>query len=194
METGKPELNFTERLFDLQQGEIVAPVYTFPRQELRFIDFCNANGIVSYVPLKKEYKVQRQRHGLKEYHYPREVMRPMFPNYAFARLNQEQRSRIFRSNAVVRILPVYEPDLPRLLDEIRTVHQIEMIALDEPMEFNAEVREGEHFVIESGPWSGICGWLKKKNKAFLWTVEIECIGGLVQATIDPSIYKMSRAD
>lgn len=190
----KFEHNFSDELFDIKEDELVIPVYTIPNNEHRFYDYCQSNGIVSYLPLRKVWKQVRQIHGGKTYNYPKQVLRPMFPNYVFARLNPEQRSQVFRSNVIIRLLPVFPSSLEHLIKEIKTVHQIELINMDEDLEFNAEIKEGDKFVIESGPWQGIQGWLKKKEKKYLWNVEIECVGGLVTATIDPMKYKMMRID
>ena len=56
--------------------------------------------------------------------------------------------------------------------------------------FNCGIAEGDKFLIESGPWQGIYGYLTKKEKRFQWIVEIESIGGLVRATIDFAKCKM----
>ena len=66
--------------------------------------------------------------------------------------------------------------------------------MTEEVEFNARIKEGGRFLIESGPWQGVYGWLKKKRKRYLWTVEIECVNSLIQAAIDPSQYKMTPVD
>ena len=82
----------------------------------------------------------------------------------------------------------------KLLDEIRVVRRIEEIAMNEELEFNADVKEGGRFLIESGPWEGVYGWLTKKRKHALWTVELECVNTLVRATIDPTQYKMTPVE
>ena len=118
----------------------------------------------------------------------------MFKSYLFAKLNSEQRSLIFRSKSVNRILNVGESFLESFYGEIRMIRRIELIGIKEPLDFNAEIKEGEKFLIETGPWQGTYGWLVKKEKRFLWTVEIECVGQFVRAEINPSKYKMSRAE
>ena len=134
----------------------------------------------------------RQKHGSKSYQYPKEVLRPMFPNYAFVKLSQTQRSELFKSNAVIRVLAETETLQDRLLDDIRLVRKIETIAMSEELVFNADIKEGDRFLIESGAWEGVYGWLKKKRNRTVWTVEIECLNALIQATIDPTQYKMTR--
>ena len=190
-EKGGLEYDFDESILQPTGEEIVRVVYTQPKREGCLRDFCREHGIVCYLPLRKVCRLIRKGYKEKSYQYQAVVLRPMFPNYAFLRLNPSQRSEIFRSRAVVRILGDAKLDQRRLLDEIRLVRRIETIAMTEAVEFNAEIREGDKFLIESGPWQGVCGWLRKKEKRSLWTVEIECVNTLIQATIDPAHCRMT---
>ncbi len=194
MNEGRFEINFDERIYAPSEHEIVRVVYTRPNQESRLYEFCKGYGIVCYLPLRKVWRVATRRYGSKTYQYPNIVIRPMFPGYMFVRLTPEQRTPLYNSNAIIRILqdPLQTQD--KLISDIRLVHQIETIAQSEEMDFNAEIKEGSKFLIESGPWQGVYGWLKKKKNRFLWTVEIECVNSIVQATIDPSKYKMTPAE
>ena len=114
----------------------------------------------------------------------------MFHSYLFAKMTSKQREEIFQSKSITHILQVYDQE--RFLDELRVVRKLEEIAQTEELEFNCELKEGDKFLIESGPWQGIYGYLTKKEKRFQWIVEIESIGGLVRATIDPAKYKMTK--
>ncbi len=157
-------------------------------------EFCKTHGIVCYLPLRKIWKVMTRRYGNKSYRYSKEVIRPMFPNYMFVMLTPEQRTPLYNTFAIVKILQDMSLVQEKLVDEIRVVHQIESIAMEEDIEFNAKIKEGSKFLIESGPWQGVYGWLKKKRNRFLWSVEIECVGSIVRATIDPSQYMMSPVE
>ena len=187
-----PNTDFDESLLNPQGDDIVRPVYTMPLHEFRLRDYCLEHGISCYLPLRKVARVLKRTHGSTQYRYVKEVMRPMFSSYLFVKLAPDQRTSIFASESVRRILTVENP--ARFLEELRTVRRIEQIALTEPLDFNAGIKEGDHFLIESGPWEGITEWLRKKDKRALWTVEIECVNTLVQATIDPTLYKMRRVE
>ena len=186
------EYRFDESILAPEGDEIVRAVFTRPLNEGSLREFCDRQGIVSYLPLRRVCRVLRRSYKSKSYQYQNVVLRPMFPGYVFVKLSPGQRAEVFHSNAVVRILDDPAHDQSRLLGEIRLVRQIETIAMTEELEFNPEVREGDRFLIESGPWQGVYGWLKKKRKRCLWTVEIECVNSLVQATIDPQEYKMRK--
>jgi len=185
------ELSYDERILLSEEGEIVVPVYTQPLHEFRFKEFCDANGLINYLPLKRTFKVHNVVRKGKAYNYRKVVMRPLFASYVFVRLPKKEQSFLFSSKSVIRILDVC--DQKGFLDSVRTVRAVELAGLESELEFNVDIKEGERFLIESGNWQGVCGWLVKKEKRYLWTVEIEFLHELVRATIDPSQYKMSRA-
>ncbi len=189
------EYSFDESILAPEGDEIVRAVFTRPLNEGNLREFCEKKGIVSYLPLKKVNRVMRRTYKGKSYQYQNVVLRPMFSSYVFVKMKPDQRADIYHSNAIVRVLgDDVRENQGKLLDEIRLIRQIETIAMTEELEFNTDVKEGDRFLIESGPWQGVYGWLKKKRKRFLWTVEIECVNSLVQATIDPSQYKMSPVE
>ena len=173
-------------------GEQVCPVYTISLHESRLYDFCKEHSISCYLPLKKTFRTVSQTHNGKRYRYLREVLRPMFPSYIFAKLNGDQRALLFRSESVVRIIGV--DDQEHLLEELQTVRKLEQLGLTQELEFNSSIKEGDKFFIESGPLQGTYGWLKKKGKHFTWSVEIECVGTIVKATIDPTVCTMTKAE
>ncbi len=185
------EYSFDESILSPKDDEVVRVVFTTPLHEGRLREFCLENGIVSYLPLKRSFRITRRGYKNKSYEYQTVVLRPMFPSYIFLKMKPEDRSKIFRSNSVVRILSEDNAMQQRLLGEIRLVRQIEEIAKEEELEFNPGIKEGGKFLIESGVWQGVYGWLVKKRKSFLWTVEIECVNSIVRATIDPTQYKMT---
>ncbi len=188
------EYNFNEAILEPGEGEIVRTVYTRPLNEGRLRDFCDKHGIVNYLPLRKVIRLKRVTSKGKSYQYQNIVLRPMFPNYIFVKMTPDQRALLYKSGSSVRILGDQETPSNKLLDEIRLVRRVETIAMDEELEFNKGIKEGGKFLIESGPWAGVYGWLKKKRNHSLWTVEIECVNSIVQATIDPSHYQMTPVD
>ncbi len=189
----KFEYSFDGSILEPDEGEIVRTVFIKPLNEGRFKDFCTESGIVSYLPLRKVCRLKRVISKGKPYQYQSVILRPMFPGYIFVKMTAGQRTALFQTGLVVRILGGHERP-QGLLDEIRLIHQIEDIAKCTEVEFNADIKEGDRFLIDSGPWQGVYGWLKKKEKRFLWMVELECVNCLVSATIDPSLYRMIPAE
>ncbi len=183
---------FDKRILLPEDGEDVVPIYTLPLHEFRFQEFCQNNGIVNYLPLKQAWKIANYTKNGKLYHYQRKVLRPMFASYVFVRMANLRQHDLFLSGSVNRVLPV--ADREKFLGELRLVRQIEQIGLSEELEFNCEIKEGDHFEILSGPWQGVCGWLMKKDKLYLWSVEIEFVNEIIRAKIDPSKIKMKRLE
>lgn len=190
MKKDRIEVEFDEQILKPEGDEIVCPIYTIPLNEFRLRDFCKENGIVSYLPLKKIWKVNEFLKNGKPYKQRQLVLRPMFPSYIFVKLQKQQQQAIWNSHSIVRFL--YPSTQESFLNDIRAVRSLELTGLSQEIEFNAEISEGDRFVIESGIWEGVTGWLKKKDKRFLWTVELEFINQFVSTTIDPSGLKMTR--
>ncbi len=185
------EQTFDDRILLPEGNEVVVPVYTQPLHEFRLKEFCDAKGIINYLPLKRTFKIHNVASKGKAYNYKKVVLRPLFASYVFVRIPKEEQNLLFNSKSVIRILNV--GDLQSFLNSIRTVRSVELAGLQSELEFNVDIKEGERFLIESGVWEGVYGWLVKKDKKYLWTVEIEFLHELIRATIDPSQYKMSRA-
>lgn len=185
-------MEFDERLLEPFGQEKVLPVYTMPLNEFRVKEYCFKNGICCYLPLKKVWKVNAYMSHGKPYKNSRVVLRPMFPSYVFVKVSAEQQSLLWSSKTILRFLETTRPD--RLLEDIRAVRAFETTSLEQEIEFNVDIKEGDRFIIESGVWEGVMGWLKKKDKKFLWTVELEFVNQIVRTEINPAEYKMIPAD
>ena len=188
MKTENITVEFDERLLEPSSQEKVFPVYTMPLNEFRVKEYCFKNGIVCYLPLRKVWKVNAYMSHGKPYKNSRVVLRPMFPSYVFVKVSQEQQSQLWSSKTILRFLDTTRPD--RLLEDIRAVRAFEATSLEKEIEFNVEIKEGDRFTIETGVWEGVSGWLKKKEKKFLWTVELEFVNQIVRTEINPAEYKM----
>lgn len=183
---------FNEAILAPEADDIVCPVYTQPLHEFRLHEYCQRHEVISYLPVKKSWKVHNYSSKGRRYNYSRMVLRPMFSSYVFVRMKREQQSLLYASRSVLHFLPVVHQD--RLLRDIRIVRQLEAVGLEQELEFNAGLAEGDRFIIESGAWEGVTGWLKRKDSKYKWTVEIDFINEFVSAEIDPSQYQMTRLD
>lgn len=184
-------MEFDERILFPEEDEILCPVYTVPLNEFRLRDFCREKGIVCYLPLHQTWKVNDYLKRGKPYHQSQLVLRPMFPSYVFVKLPADGgRSLLYESKAALRILAPSSQE--RFIEDVRAIRSIELVGLEQEVEFNADIRIGDHFIIESGVWTGVTGWLKKKGKRFSWTVELEIVNQLVRTTIDPSQFEMRK--
>ena len=194
MENPEIEYKFDERILTPNDGELVCAVYVKPHHEFKFCNFCEQNGVIRYLPLRKQWQVSNRTYKKKNYQYSKEILRPMFTSYVFISVTKAQWPVVSGSDSLLKILKVEPQDQAKLVSEVKVVRQIEIIGMSEPLEFNADIKEGTRFVIESGPWEGIHGVLCKKRRKSNWQVEIECVNTIVMATIDPTQYKMTPLD
>ena len=191
-ERAKIRRNMAEFELEPLAGALWMPVYTQPLHEFRLRDFLTNHNIVCYLPTVPEWKIRHIKSKKGTYEYRKVVERPMFRGYLFARLRQEDKLVCWQSRSVISFLEVSEPEQNSFLKELRAVRMMEMLAREQPLEYGSEVHEGDKFIIESGAFEGVEGRLLKKNRQFLWTVEIECLNRSISVEIDPAKLKMRK--
>ena len=183
---------FDEGILTPSEHELVLPIRTIPKNEFKIRDYCQALGIVSYLPLVKTWKISSYVKKGRSYRYSKEVFRPMFKSYVFARINAEQKAKLWASHLISSIL---KPDSQeQFLMELRAVHAFELTGLQQELEFNADVHENDQFIIETGVWAGVRGWLEKKEKRYEWAVWLDFVSQYVRTTIDPSTMRMTKVE
>ena len=180
--------------FKTEPDSLWMPVYTQPLHEFRLRDYMTARDIPFYLPVLPEWKVQKVRSAKQSYEYKKIVFRPMFRGYLFARLTPEDKLNCWQSKSVVAYLDVPLEAQESFIKELKAVQMVENLGKETPVEFGNEICEGELFEIESGIFEGILGKLLKKNRRFLWTVEIECMNTAMAVEIDPSKFKMRKVN
>lgn len=183
---------FDSRILEPEDGELVYPVYTLPLHEFKFHEFCKTQGITSYLPLKRKWKINSYMSHGKPYSNNKIVYTPMIPSYVFVKTVKDDLATLRASKSIVQ--PIKVRNLKQFLYELNKVHCVELENLMQEVEFNAGICEGDKFVIESGIWEGVTGYLKQKENHFQWSVEIEFLQEAVRMTIDPSKYKMRRVE
>lgn len=190
MKNDDSTIEFDEQILLPSEGESLYPLRTVPKNEFKLRDYCREKGILAYLPVRKEWKIVDYVKGKdkKHYSYRKIVFRPMFASYLFVRVNEEQKAQLWATKKVIRVLKPASQEQLRM--ELRAVRAFELTGLEQEIEFNAEVKEGMPFVIDSGVWSGVTGWLVKKRKCFEWTVRLEFANQYVKTIIDPSTLVM----
>ena len=184
---------FDESILTISGTEVVRPVKTTPMHEFKFRDYCKENGLVSYLPLRRVWRVRNQTSTKgKTYSYSKEVLRPMFTGYVFVKTPLERLRGLFETKLVTKILHV--ADLDAFMEEVKTVRKVELVGFKQELEFNADIAVGDRFQIQSGIWEGATGWLTSRDKKFKWTVQIEFVNQTVTTTINPSKFKMIKLD
>ena len=184
---------FDESILTLSGTEVVCPVKTTPLHEFKFRDYCKENGLVSYLPLRRVWRVRNPTSTKgKTYSYSKEVLRPMFTGYVFVKIPLERLRGLFETKLVTKILHV--ADLDAFMEEVKTVRKVELVGFKQELEFNADIAVGDRFQIQSGIWEGVTGWLTCRDKKFKWTVQFEFVNETVTTTINPSKFKMIKLD
>ena len=181
---------FDESILEPEGEEVVRAVFTMPLQEFKFGEYCRKQGLATYIPVRRAWKIHNVSRNGRSYSYSKEVLRPLFASYVFVKVALSEMGGLYSSNMINRILPVN--DLRRFIDEIRVVRKVEVLGFSQELELNSEIAVGEHFTIQSGIWEGVNGWLSRKDGVFKWTVQIEIANQYVTTTIDPTQFKMTR--
>jgi hypothetical protein len=94
-------------------GFIWTPVRTKPRREKKLAEYCKANNVDCYLPLKR--KLHRYDRRTVEFFIP------MFPGYVFCCLDEDKYQRILRSNLIVFRIKIDEKAEDILLKELDAV-------------------------------------------------------------------------
>ena len=186
------QVEFDEGILTPEGDEVVCPVYTVPLNEFRLREYCKEHEITCYLPLKKTWKVHNVTSKGKSYGYSHEVMRPMFPSYVFVKMDAQKKAKLWSSHTIVAFLVPSTQE--SFLEDIRIVRACELAGMEHELEFNAEIRVKDRFVIQSGVWEGITGWLEKKENRFRWTVQLEFQHQTISSIINQAEYKMTRLE
>ena len=181
---------FDESILQVTGTEVVRPVQTTPRHEFQFRDYCRDKGIVSYLPLRKAWKIHNLNTQGKSYNYSKEVLRPMFASYVFVKTPLEELRSLFETKLIIKILPV--SNLQAFMEEVKTVRRAELVGFKQELEFHEGLAVGDRFIIQNGIWEGVTGWLTCRDKKFKWTVQIEFVNQTITTTINPSKFKMLK--
>src|SRR5687768_6537253 len=98
--------------------------HTRPRCEKKLADYCEREGIYTTLPTYKSVKK-----------YPGKVVtfeKPLFANYLFLRLHQEQRKTVYQSDYVANLLDVpdqreFEEQLGDILFALETDYEVTLL-------------------------------------------------------------------
>jgi transcription antitermination factor NusG len=152
----------------LTTGIPVAPwfvVHTRPRREKKLIQYCEREGIAATLP---QYESVRKYRGKTVVFH-----KPLFPGYAFLRLNREVDCRkVAQNDHVARLLTV--PDQAEFEAQLEDI----LLALDTGLEIRLapEIGEGIRVKIKSGPLRGLEGWVEKRYGMSTVLLRLDFIG------------------
>lgn len=121
--------------------------HTKPRCEKKFDDLMEREQFAHYLPLIKSVR----RYGTQR----KTFTKPLFPGYAFARLEPERKTRIYQQDLLVRAMQVEnEPVFLRQLEDVKAVCASGLEAALHPL-----MKKGTHVRVRGGPLHGLEGYV-----------------------------------
>ena len=148
---------------------------TLPRAEKKLAAWLDRHALPHFLPLRRKLHVYASKTATFGV--------PLFSGYVFASFSHAERTNVFRSNAIVRVLRAPKPDaLCVELDHIRRALEAE--APLEPYDF---VKEGQRVRITSGNWSGVEGTVVRVAGAVRVVLGIDFLGTAVAFEVDSGL-------
>ncbi len=161
---------------DKMPGFHWTPVRTKPRQEKKFVEYCSINGIMYYLPLRRNLKRYQRR--TVEFHVP------MFSGYVFCRLDQPSYQKVVLSNRIVYRLQMNDASEDELIRELCDIQIFERLAVESEMIVRPELVTGSKILVKSGPLKGMRGVVEKRKGKMMITINVEMLGQSVSTEID----------
>ncbi|OGV53469.1 MAG: hypothetical protein A2X45_24350 [Lentisphaerae bacterium GWF2_50_93] len=152
------------------------PVRTKPRQEKKFVEYCSANGIEFYLPLRMNVRRYQRRTV--------EFFVPMFSGYVFCSLDQPLYQKILLSNRIVYRLQMNDKSEAELIGELHDIQMFEKLAVESEVIVRPELVSGSRVMVRSGPLKGLGGVVEKRKGKTMITINVEMLGQSVSTEID----------
>jgi transcription antitermination factor NusG len=146
--------------------------HTKPRQEKALARDLVTAGVSFYLPCVPHRTRVRTR-VLTAY-------APLFPGYAFVRVGDADRNRVFATNRVARLVPVADQD--RLWADLRGVRRV--LDLGRPVTAEDRLPPGTPVVVRSGPLFGLRGTVVRSAAGRRFVVLVDLIHRGVSVTVD----------
>ena len=152
------------------------PIRTKPRQEKKLAEYCRANDIIFYLPLRKSVKRYERRTV--------EHQVPMFPGYVFCAVDEVNYQTLLSSGTIVYRISMTEASEKRLLEDLVALRNFEILSQQEAVIVRPEIVAGAMVTVNNGPLKGVSGIVEKRRNETLITVNVEILGQSVSAVID----------
>jgi transcriptional antiterminator RfaH len=158
------------------EEKLWTPIRTKPKKEKKLAEYCEANKIVCYLPLRRSVK----RYGRKTV----EFFPPMFCGYIFCLLDNDIYNLLVRSNAVFFKVKIDEISEKQLIIDLKNVKIFEEYSRQKEVIVKPELTSGIQVKIANGPLCGIAGIVQKRKSNIAVTVNIEMLGQSVTVEVD----------
>ena len=158
------------------EGKLWTPIRTKPKKEKKLAEYCEANKINCYLPLRRSVK----RYGRKTV----EFFPPMFSGYIFCLLDNDIYKQLVMSNAVFFKVKIDETSEKQLIIDLINVKIFEKYSRRKEVIVKPELVSGVQVKITNGPLCGIAGVIQKRKSNIAVTVNIEMLGQSVTVEVD----------
>ena len=158
------------------EGKLWTPIRTRPKKEKKLAEYCEANKIDYYLPLRRSVK----RYGRKTV----EFFPPMFAGYIFCLLDNDIFNLLVRSNAVFYKVKIDEASEVQLILDLNNIKIFEKISCQKEVVIKPELISGIQIQITNGPLCGVIGIIQKRQSNIAVTVNIEMLGQSVTVEVD----------
>jgi transcription antitermination factor NusG len=153
-------------------------VYVKSRHEFVAADDLTRKGIGTYLPSVKKVSQWKDRKKLIEF--------PLFPGYIFVQVPGYPGAffDVLKTRGVVAFVSL-EPGTPTPIsaDEINSL--MILIGTGRDLDVYPDLKEGTKVRVKHGPLAGVEGILSRKEKEFLFSVNVEMLGRSVAVKVTP---------
>jgi transcription antitermination factor NusG len=153
-------------------------IYVRPRREKKVGYFCEVMKIPHYLPLRCDTRIYQRRKV--------SFLKPVFPGYLFAALDDASRAEVFKTNNVIRLLKSENQN--GLLFELE---QIKMaLTADPTLGACAALTRGRHVRITGGAFMGIEGIVYSFKNPSKVCLNVEMINRAVAVEVDKDLLEV----
>ena len=158
------------------EGKLWTPIRTKPKKEKKLAEYCEANNIDYYLPLRRSIK----RYGRKTV----EFFPPMFSGYIFCLLDSDLYNLLVKSNAVFFKVKIDEVSEKQLIIDLNNIIIFEQYSREKEIIIKPELVSGTQVKITNGPLCGVAGIIRTRKSNIAVTVNIGMLGQSVTVELD----------
>ncbi|MCP4180083.1 MAG: hypothetical protein GY756_20155 [bacterium] len=157
-------------------NQLWTPVRTKVKREKKLAEYCLANNIIHYLPLRLSIK----RYNKKNVTFNV----PMFPGYIFCNLSTDIYKILVKSHHVLFRVGMDTAIESLLISELNALKIFENISTEKELTIKPEIVEGKEITITAGTLAGVSGIITRRNEKEMVTVNIEILGQSVTVESD----------
>ena len=162
--------------FEISDDRLWLPVHTKPRCEKKFLLFCDKYNVKAYLPLKVKLRTKGRALIRSEL--------PMFPGYAFACMNAEEKNSLSKSSSIVNYISMTREQEKNLCQDLESIKILEKMQDTEELFVAPEIHSGRKVQICAGPLRGLNGIVEKRKRFHRIIVNVEMISHSVKMELD----------